>query len=386
MDASLYFIELALAVVVWVIFWLGPFLGILWLGYYLLSLRLRRQERARFFLDLVETGLNQGRRLEDTIISVSNARDGSLGVHFHLLAYHLKEGLAIREALAKVPQVLPPQIAAMLRAGLQIGDVGKVLPACRQLSRDAVSQTRGAINYLVLMAFIGFPVNLVLLTILQIKVLPQFFLVASGMEIALPTGLLFLIQYWWLIFAIQFVLFVFVWCAALVYMDGPRLFGWLDRGLAPVTQRVSYSLPWRRKRMQRDFSAMLAILIDAGMPEAEALSAAADCTANQIFRERTRVAADRLRGGMKLTEAVQLVDDTGEFRWRLATAMQAPGGFFRAIAGWNESLDAKAFEQEQATAQVVTTGIVLLNGFIVGFIVVSIFSVLIAIINEGTLW
>jgi len=385
-DSIINLVLFVLAILVWLVFWFGPYCGILWLGYYLLTLRMRRRERARFLLDLVEVGLKQGRRPEDTIISVSNRRDSALGVHFHLLAYYLKDGLSIREALVKVPRLLPPQLLAMLQAGLQIGDVGKVLPACNQLLKDAVSQTRGAVNYLILMAFVAFPVNLWLVTTLQIYVFPQFLSVSNSMGVSAPTGLLFLIHHRWLIFAIQFLMFLVVWCAALIYMDGLRLFGGLDRALAPVTHRIIYALPWRRKRLQRDFSAMLAILIDAGMPEPEALSAAADCTANQIFRRRAQIAVDHLRQGMKLTDAVQLVDDTGEFAWRLKTAMQSQGGFFRAIAGWNESLDAKAFQQEQATAQSVTTGIVLLNGALVGFIVVSIFSVLISIINEGLLW
>lgn len=177
-----------------------------------------------------------------------------------------------------------------------------------------------------------------------------------------------------------------VWGAAWIYIDGPRLFSWLDKVCAPVAHRVLYALPWRRKRMQRDFSAMLAILLDAGMPEPEALTVAADCTANNIFRQRTRSAVAALLQGMKLPEAIQLVDDTGEFRWRLTNAMSGRGGFFKAITGWNESLDAKAFQQEQATAQAVTAGLVVLNGIVVGFIVVSVFSVLIAIIDGGVLW
>ena len=131
---------------------------------------------------------------------------------------------------------------------------------------------------------------------------------------------------------------------------------------------------------------MLAILLDAGVPEPEALTLAADCTANNIFRQRAAQARDALRQGVKLTDAVQMMDDSGEFQWRLMHALHAGGGFFKAIAGWNEALDAKAFQQEQATAQIVTTSLVVLNGILVGFIVVSVFSVLISIINAGVLW
>ena len=45
----------------------------------------------------------------------------------------------------------------MLNAGQKIGDLRKVLPACRQLLKDAVSQTRGAISYLVILTFVITP-------------------------------------------------------------------------------------------------------------------------------------------------------------------------------------------------------------------------------------
>jgi len=66
------------------------------------------------------------------------------------------------------------------------------------------------------------------------------------------------------------------------YVTGPRAETWF-----PVLQRVRFRLPWQLKRMQRDFSVMLAILLDAGMPEPEAVSLAADCTAN-TFSECAR--------------------------------------------------------------------------------------------------
>jgi type II secretory pathway component PulF len=386
MDSSFNLLNGILAVLFWLVLWLGPFCLVFWVGYHFINLRLRRQERSRFFLNLLETGLVQGNSVEQTIISISNSRDPSMGVYFHLLAFHLKDGLSFGDALKKVPQMLPPQISAMLLAGLKIGDLSKVLPACRQLSRDAVSQTRGAINYLVLVGFVGFPINIVMLTLLQVYVLPQFMAVCEGMGIPAPVGVRWLQDHEGLVFAMQALLLVIVWCAVFIYTDGSKLITWLNEWCSPLIHRIIYALPWRRKRLQRDFSAMLAILIDAGMPEPEALASAADCTANQVFQQRAQRGIAGLQSGLNLTDAVQLVDDSGEFRWRLTNALHAHAGFFKAIAGWNESLDAKAFQQEQATAQAVTTGIVMLNGVLVGFIVVSIFSVLISIINAGVLW
>ena len=81
---------------------------------------MRARTRARFFLDLVETGLQEGRNLEQTLIAISHTRDLSVGVRFHLLAAYLEKGLLLEEAFEKVPQFLPAQVNAMLKVGAEI--------------------------------------------------------------------------------------------------------------------------------------------------------------------------------------------------------------------------------------------------------------------------
>ena len=131
---------------------------------------------------------------------------------------------------------------------------------------------------------------------------------------------------------------------------------------------------------------MLAVLLDSGVSEPEAVTLAADCTANGVLRRRAARAVDDLRKGMKLTDAIQAMDDSGEFGWRLTNAVHGSGGFLRALAGWHESLDAKAFQEEQAAAHGVTSALVLWNGLFVGAVVISVFMFLISIINVGVLW
>jgi type II secretory pathway component PulF len=51
------------------------------------------------------------------------------------------------------------------------------------------------------------------------------------------------------------------------------------------------------KKLQRTFSAMLAVLLDGGVPEAEAVRLAGDCTANEICRRRAAARHRRARKG-----------------------------------------------------------------------------------------
>lgn len=356
--------------------------GVLSLVHFLLTLPMRRAERARLFLDLIESAIKQGQPVEETLISVSQSRDLSMGPRFHLVAAWLEQNLPLNEALAKVPQFLPPQITSMLRAGRKIGDLRKVVPACRQLLKDAVSQTRGAINYLVILTFVITPMGIAVAEILKVIVLPKYMEISHGIGMgAMTAGVEFTLNHAGTLIALQAGVLLLLWLAALVYMGGPRVVAWF-----PVLQRVHYWMPWRRKRLQRDFSTMLAVLLDSDVPEPEAVALAADCTANKIFRQRAACAVDDLKRGLKLTQAVQAMDDSGEFGWRLTNAIHGAGGFLKALAGWHESLDAKAFQEEQAAAHGITTALVLWSGVFVGAVVISVFMFLVSLINEGVLW
>src|SRR5436190_2610661 len=94
-----------------------PFCGLIYAVYYLVTLPMRRNERARFFLDLLELGLKEGHSPEASIMRASSSRDPAPGARFHLLAAYLEEGVRLTEALDRLPGLLHPRITAMLRVG-----------------------------------------------------------------------------------------------------------------------------------------------------------------------------------------------------------------------------------------------------------------------------
>ena len=359
--------------------------GFLFLTHFCLSLPLRRAERARLFLDLLESTLQQGLAMEETLISLSQSRDQSMGVKFHLLAAWLETGLSLEAALARVPDFLPPQVTAMLRAGRQLRSLSQVLPACRHVLKDSSSQTQGAFHYLIILTFVITPVGFFIFGMFMVFIIPKYLEVfaSTGMH-TVPSGMLFLgllHRHFDMVMVLQFSALFLLWLAVFIYLGGPRVTAWW-----PVLERVHFWLPWRRRRMQRDFSSLLAVLLDAGVPEAEALKLAGEGAANSVFRDRTARAVADLSRGLSLPEAVQQLDDSGEFRWRLRNAVAGHGGFLQALAGWHESLDARAFQLEQAAAHGVTTALVVFSGLFVGAIAISVFMFFVASINQGVLW
>jgi type II secretory pathway component PulF len=370
----------------WALLWLLPVTGLCCAMYFLLSLPMRRRERARIFLDLIETGLRRGTGPEQTIVASAGSQDPALGVRFHILAEHLRSGLRLEQALGKVPRLLPPGIAATLKTGLEIGDLARVLPACRKQLRDCVSQTRSALNFLFVMLFMVLPLFPVLVMILLVYVLPRFREIYNDMMPGVP-----LPAYWAWDLMLRLVYLQICLTAGLqvltfFYIAGPRAKGWLGDRFRGLTDRFAWRLPWRRKRLQRDFCGMLATLLDAGLPEPKAVQLAAASTASGVLTERAGKACAALAGGTSLAEAVQCLDESGELRWRLGNAARAGQGFLAALSGWIEALDARAFQQEQAAAQVLTSALVVFNGLLVGLVAVNVFLVLTTMIREGTLW
>ena len=317
----------------------------------------------------LELGLRQGKTAEDSIIAVSASRDRSFGARFYLLAEYLRSGTRLSEALRRVPRLLPPQVTAMLHAGERIGDITKVLPACRQVLKDGVSQVRGALNYVILVVFVASPALVFIPLLLSIYVLPKYREIFSGY---VGTNRFRLSRDSSLMNSAASCSSrppssssSGSRCSLIWAVRGSRA-GWAA-SLPAAPDRIALLLPWRRKRMQRDFSSMLALLLDTGMPEPEAVVLAGEATGHgAIIKKRAAAVADALRQGIKLPEAIKAFDDDGELGWRIANAAHSHTGFAKALAGWHETLDAKAFQLEQSAAQIATTVFVLINGVIVG--------------------
>lgn len=355
--------------------------GEVYLIHSLFSLPMRRAERARLFLDLLDGALQRGQAVEEMILSVAQSRDRTVGVRFHLLAAYIESGLRFGEALEKVPRFLPPSLSAMLRAGEKMGDLKKVLPAAREILRDRPVAVRSAMHYLILVILFFSPVFIFVAVLTMVFVVPKFRDVAAGMGVQLWAVSLFVfdVQGWFL--ACEVMLTVLMIAVTVLYLGGPGLMRIFRRPGFPVADWLAWRIPWKRKRLQRTFSAMLAVLLDGGVPETEAVRLAGDCTANEICRRQVARVAIALAKGIRLEEAVRAFDDHREFHWRLANAAHARGGFLNALRGWHEALDAKAFQQEEATAHVVTTGVVILNGAFVALIAIAMFGILMALLD-----
>ena len=359
-----------------------------YLTYYLVSLPLRRRERASRLLDVVQEGLKRGQGIEMTFREVAACGDHSMGIRFGRVAERLASGVSFPEALEASLNYLPPQVERMLVAGWRLGDVGRVLPVCRRLLGDAGSQTRAALNYLLLLVMGILPVLPLVVGVLQIWVLPRFKMIHAdlaplGPEAhGVPFGIL---ESRLLVLIPVGVMAVFDLCVV-TYLAGPWIRRLVQPRAWPLFDWIACAIPWRWKRMQRDFCGLLALMLDAGLTETEALKAAADGVSNLVFQARVRRLLEKLEAGVSLMEGLREIDPRGELEWRMAAAARASGGFARSLEGWLGALDAQAFHQEQAAAQTLTSVMVILNGAVVGVFCVGVFQFIGSLIEEASLW
>ena len=351
----------------------------------LLSLPMRRRDRALFFLDLVETVLQRGQPVEQAILTAAENHDRAIGVPFFLVAAHIEGGDRLGGALEKVPRFLPPQITAILRTGEKLGNLKKVLPACREVLRIAPDTVRSTTHYMVAILLLFAPVACCLITLLSVFVVPKFREVAAGTNVRVwPfTQFVFVLNDFHVLVGFEILLFFALLSVAVIYIGGPGFVRWFQFRSVPVVDWITWRIPWKQKKLQRTFSAMLAVLLDGGVPEAEAVRLAGDCTANEICRRRARRVIVALEKGVKLDEAVRGFDDSGEFHWRFTNATHAHGGFLKALRGWHKALDAKAFQQEETATHAITSGLVIMNGVVVALIATAMFGILIAMLKAA---
>ena len=344
---------------------------------------MHRRDRALFFLDLLETVLQRGQPVEQAILAAAENQDRAIGVHFYMVAAHIENGDRLGEALEKVPGFLPPQIKAVLQTGEKLGNLTRVLPACREVLRVAPDTARCTMHYMVAILLIFAPVACWLVTMLSVFVVPKFKEVAGGMNIELwaPTKFVFALNDSHILVGFEMLVFLALMTVAVIYIGGPGFVRWFQFRSVPIVDWITWRIPWKQKKLQRTFSAMLAVLLDAGVPEAVAVRLAGDCTANEICRHRARRVIAALEKGAKLDEAVRAFDNSGEFHWRLTNATHAHGGFLNALRGWHEALDAKAFQQEEVATHALTSGLVILNGLVVGLISIGMFGMLVMVLK-----
>jgi type II secretory pathway component PulF len=293
--------------------------------------------------------------------------------------------MTLSDALKRVPRLLPEAITGVLQVGETLGDYRKVLPVCQTMLKDAASSIRNVTSNLILLLFIARP-SLLLLAVFSFSIWPRFQQIYQNYQTPSLPLIVTTMEFFPKILLLLSIIYATLYLGAFLYVGGPRLRRWLEVGISPFTHALLLKVPWYRKRLLRNFSLMLGILLDAEVPESEALLLAGQITPNQAFKRQVKRCSLSLESGNSLETAIQALDKTPELAWRLRIASQQQAGFRYALEGWWQWLHAKAMQQEQSAVESFSIGMVLINGLLTAVLSIGVFHLISSVIEQGTLW
>src|SRR4051812_1609562 len=159
--------------------------ALIWLLFDQLIAPLRIKERTLLFLQLIETSAHHGQSIERRMATLSETGETGLGPRFQSVAAYLSKGMSLGTSLEGEPRFLPREVVAMLKVGESIGNLTKVLPACRRVMERAASKSQTAVNSSVIILLV-WPVAPFILWILSVFVLPKLMNIAADFETPMP--------------------------------------------------------------------------------------------------------------------------------------------------------------------------------------------------------
>lgn len=354
-------------------------------AYYLFSLPLRRTQRARLFVDVLEQGFDSGRSLEQILVEVAGTRDRALGRRFVVVGERIHRGMPWALALRSVPNFLPEAIVSTLEAGARIGDVRKVLPLCKGMLSDAASQSRAAYHVVGGAPWILCGLSPQIVFTLGVFVMPKYNDIMKDMG-AIPENGGLRSTLFVVVFVLQIVMTLSLLGFGFLYVGSPWIRRYLQPKGLPFMDWFALRIAWCRHRILRDFGRLLALALDSGLPEAEAVQMAAQGTGNRMVLRRAGAVVDALSQGVSLEAACTRLLSGPELSWRLGLAARSKGGFHAALCSWWESLEMRAHRQQETASQIAASALVLVSGVSIGSLCFSLLLPIVRIIEQTLLW
>ncbi len=245
--------------------------------------------------DLLGAGVPALRALETLARSTVNPR---LAAVVQRVLEDVAAGRSLAEAMAEASDVFAPLHVAMVRAGEQGGFLEEVLANLStflERQDELRNKVLGAMVYPLLVLSVGVVVG----TGLVVFLVPQFKTFFEGMEVPLPTRILFGLsdvagRLWPLLLLGVGLGGAAMWGALRSEAGRRRWEAWRLR--LPVLGRVLRLVAITR------FCRILGMMLAGGVPLLEALAIAKDATGSSVLADRIAEAAENVRAGETLAE------------------------------------------------------------------------------------
>jgi len=389
---------------------IATFVGYLFMGaiisyaFWSCYLKVRRNLLGAFLMEYL--GMLAKLRLPLTQGAESCSRMLSRGSQRDLadVGRNLEEGMLIGDALANVPRwgssfsdrltrglnnlrpypqsrLVTAVEAETLRIGEMSGDLAGALNLVLQ-ERRRYEEIRAWMT-----AALLYPVSVLLavgavLSGICLFIVPKFKQIFTELDIALPPMTQRTIQGADVMMGLWFWL---IWLLALAWMVIPRL-----RRMRPLLRRraslrdlifrlpylVAYYIPPLRRAMLAEFCTELGMLIRVGAPAHRALGLLAEGTMNPWFRDRIRAAAGLCEKGEHLSTALEKAGLDRRAAW-FGRAASDEVELADSLGGLAEDYRARVSWVVSVGGHLIPPLLIIGIGFIVGFVVISLFMPLV---------
>jgi type IV pilus assembly protein PilC len=333
------------------------------------------------FLRQLAASLENGTPMVEALRLLAN-ESGSAATRRVLaaVATDIADGVPLSAALSARPRAFGPVVPALVRAGERSGDlVGTLrqLAEQREGFQSVARRARGVLAYPLLVAFLALGVVTFLLTFIVPKWLTLY--KELGVEqLPAPTRVLQLLGRGLPWFLLALIVSFIVWLVIfLVYRRTTRgrlVLDYWSLG-TPIVGRINLNLALAR------VCSMLGLLLRRGVALPEGLRLAAAASGNMVLAAALR------RGERAVAEGWRLADGLRESRvlpesfvWRISVA-ESSGEVADALSRMGKFYQEISQESARTLQGTMEPILVVLLGFMVSFIVISIFLPLLGIVQ-----
>jgi len=306
--------------------------------------------------------LGSGLPLVEALKALARDAPGPWRALLESTAEDVASGLSLHRAMQQHPRAFPAFYVSMVEAGQLSGQLPQAL---RSLSRFLLEQERtkhsvqAALLYPAFMLAVGAAVLMFIFAFVLPRVVGLF--EHAGASLPLPTRALILLSslasgYWW--------------AAGGLALLGAYGLRWLYRLRTLKAHSLLLRPPLLRSLYLSRFLRALSLLLQGGLPVAEALELSGSASGNLALKERAREAAERLKEGAELSQALQ--GGFPQVLVRLVHTGQQSGTLPQVLQEAADTYEQEATRRLQRAVALLEPTLILLMGSVVTFVVLGV--------------
>lgn len=339
--------------------------------------RVKTRDKVLFSRQL-STLINAGLPLVQSLRAVNQQTSSKpLKVVISKVINDVEAGSTLSDAMAKHPQVFNQVYVSLIAAGEASGTLDKALERLaiqQEKDADIISKVRGAMIYplvviAVMIAVVGFMI---------VSVLPQVETLYQGLPgatLPLLTRVLlavsnFIINWWWLVLIILAALAFFTtrWARS---FGGKRVIDQIKMRMWPIGRLFM-------KMYMARFARTSTTLVASGVPLIQVLEITSHSVNNIHIEESLQNAAEKVRGGKALSEAIRHDPNFLELVPNMIRIGEQSGSLEKMLAKTADYYEKEVDDEIKAISTIIEPVLMILLG-IMAFIIVA--AVLLPIYN-----